>query len=86
MSEEKKMPFFVDGDMGKEEMGETISLYRKRISMSEEDFAEAIGCSPKILKSAENGKGNHVYGTLMKVCNKFSLQAKMSIEEIETIV
>ena len=43
MSEEKKMPFFVDGDMGKEEMGETISLYRKRISMSEEEFAEAIG-------------------------------------------
>jgi len=83
---EVKEKFWAEGSMSKEDMGEVIALFRSREGLSQEEFAEAIGCSPQILKSAENGKGNHVYGTLNKVCAKYNLEAKMTIEEIETIV
>ena len=76
MSKEK---FWAEGSMDKESMGEIISLVREQTP--QEDFAKNIGCSLMILKSSEEGKGNHVYGTFMKVCEKYNLTAEMQIKE-----
>lgn len=78
--------FWAEGSMSKEDMGQVISLFRNKKGLDLDEFAEEIGCSVKILKSSEDGKGNHVYGTLIKMCEKYNLVTKMIIDEQETIV
>lgn len=85
MSEERK-DFWADGSMSKGDMGEIITLKRKHENLEQEEFAEEIGCSLQILKSSENGKGAHVYGTFMKVCSKYSLEVKIHVSEISKII
>ena len=85
MSEERD-EFWADGSMSKEDMGEIIKLVREDKGLGQEEFAEEVECTLQILKSSENGKGAHVYGTLIKVCKKYNLETKISVYEIQGIV
>jgi|32_taG_2_1085360.scaffolds.fasta_scaffold27509_2 ribosome-binding protein aMBF1 (putative translation factor) len=78
MSKEK---FWAECSTDKEDLGEVIALCRKNEGLSEIEFAEKIGCTDKILKSSENGKGAHVYGTFVKMCETYNLKTRLVVEE-----
>ena len=85
MSEEKE-EFWAKCSMSKEDMGEVITLFRKDKELEQEDLAKEIGCTVQMVKSAENGKGAHVYGTFMKMCDKYNLSTALTVEEVDSIV
>jgi transcriptional regulator with XRE-family HTH domain len=78
--------FWAEGSMSKEDMGEALKLIRDKFDLSMEDFAKEIGCSLQILRSSESGRGNHIYGTLMKACERFKIETTMRLEANWTIV
>jgi len=82
MSEER---FWAEGSMSKEDLGDVISLFRGKTKLGIKEFAESIGCTERILESSENGKGAHVYGTFIKMCEVYALSTKMTVEESSVI-
>ena len=81
-----KETFWAESSMSKEDMGEVIKLFREGQELEQKDFAEKIGCTPQILKSSEGGKGAHVYGTFMKMCETYSLKTSLTVEEVDSIL
>ena len=75
------MSYSVKGDMSPTDLGEICKRIREEhLEMSQEDLAIAVDVKLPTLQAVEQGKGNHVYNTLMKICKKYKLKTACLIK------
>ena len=73
---------YVEGNLNSEDVGLVIKEIRDWIGINQEGLANAVGVKLVTLQEVEEGRTAHGYNILSKVTAKYSLKARVKIEQI----
>lgn len=69
-----RQDFYRDIESGNLSLSEALKQMRKIAGMTQTEYAQLIGITPRVLMDIERGKGNPRLDTLNKLAKPFGLQ------------